>query len=242
MDRKLKIVIPVIAGVVAIGSGVGVAFARNDQPQVAQRPNVSYDTASDPTTQPETTTPYYCGGYGYGMMGYGYGAGFGITQQLADLLNSTPADIQARLQSGATLMDLASEQGVTQDQLVEAVMGPFNDHIDLMIKYGYVSQDDATTLRQRVRDQVQTMVNTPNGEQSSWWDYMDQMMDDYGCPGFGRGPNGTTPDESGTTTAPGYGPGGMMGGYGYSSAPATGRSGYGGMMGGFGGGFGGMMR
>ena len=159
------------------------------------------------------------------MMGNGYGAGSGITQQLASLLNNTPADIQSRLQAGATLMDLANEQGVTQDQLVEAIMARFNDHVDLMVKYGYISQDDAVTLRQQVREQVQTMVNTPNGEQLGWRDY----MDDYGCPGFGLGPDGAATDRNGDTDAPGYGSG-------CGGSPTAGGQG------GFGGGFGGMMR
>jgi hypothetical protein len=235
MDKKLKIAIPVIAGTLAIGSGVGAAFARNADQAAVERPAVAYETASTTGTQEETTYPYYCGGYG-GMMGYG--AGFGVTPQVADLLGTTPADLRDRLAAGTTLADIAAEQGVSLDQLVEAVIAPFNDRIDLMLKYGYITEDDAVTLREQAREQARNMVTSRYGDQSGWRDFMDEMMDDYGHGGMMWGwgaPDADETPDTGFTPGPGPGYGGMMGG-GYGG-------GYGGMMGGgFGGGFGGMMR
>jgi hypothetical protein len=252
MNKKLKIAIPVIAGVAAIGSSVGVAYARNvDQIQTVQQPTVNYDTASVLDTQSETPYPYYCGGYG--MMGYG--AGFGVTQQLADLLNTTPAELRTRLDSGATLADIAAEEGVTQDQLIETVVAPFNDHIDLMVKYGYVSQDDAVTLREQAREQAQTMITSQTSDQEGWWEHMDEMMDEYGHGGMMWGWDAHNQDQGNTAPdtddTPGYGPGGMMGGGGGTSSSRSGWGGFGDMMdglrgmmnsfGGMMGGFGGMM-
>jgi hypothetical protein len=240
MDKKLKIAIPVIAGVVAVSTGIGAAFATNsNQPRTAERPAVTYDAGDVTGAAAEDAYPYYCGGFG-GMMGYGNGAGFGVTQQLADLLNTTPADLRTQLESGQTLAEIADAQGVTRDQLIETMMAPYNDHIDLMVKYGYVTSDQAVTLRQQAREQLQATV-TSQYQEGDWWDYMDEMMDEYGCPGFGWG----APDEApngGGAAQPGYGPGGMMNGWGGSTAsPGQARGSFG-MMGGYGGGFGGMMR
>ena len=236
MDKKWKIAIPVIAGALAL-SGVTAAFASNaNQPPGVERPAVTYDTAGTTEAQDETAYPYHCG-YG-GMMGYG--AGFGVTQQLADLLGTTITDLRAQLEAGRTLAEIAAEQGVSQEVLIDTIIAPYNEHLDIMIKYGYLNEDEAVTLRQQTRERLQIAITSQYGDWEAWHEDMHEAMEEYGHGGMMWGWNGTTPD-TGNAPRPGYG--GMMRGWGGSpQAPDTGMApqrGFGGMMGGFGGG---MMR
>jgi len=216
MDKKLKIVIPVIAGALAV-SGVGAAFARNsDQAPALERAAVPYETVSANNTQDQTNSPYHCG-YG-GMMGYG--AGMALMPQVADLLGTTVADLRAQLEDGRTLAEIAAEQGVSQEQLIETIAAPYDEHLDIMVKYGYLTEDEAVTLRQQARERLQAQVTSQYTDRGDRWEYMEEMMDEYGH-------------------------GGMMGGWGGSSQTPndyTPQRGFGGMMGGFGGFGGGMMR
>jgi hypothetical protein len=246
MDKKLKIAIPVIAGALAITGGVSAAFAGNaGQAPAPERPAVAYDTASTNGTQDETASPYYCGEYG-GMMGRG--AGLAVTPQVADLLGTTIADLRAQLEAGRTLAEIAAERGVSLDQLIETVMAPYNDHLDIMVKYGYLTQDEALTLRQQARERLQTAMTSQYGDQGDRWEYMEEMMDEYGHGGmmdeYGHG--GMMGGWGGMMGGSGGmmgGGGGMMDGWGgFPQTPDTNttpRQGFGGMMGGFGGG---MMR
>ena len=202
MNKKLKIGIPVIAGVLALSTGIGVVAAKGADPTPAVQPPSSYQP--DVTNQDETTYSWYCGGFG-GMMGYG--AGFQVTQQVADLLGTTPAELQSRLNAGETLADIAGAAGVGQDQLTETMLAPFSDHLDIMLKYGYLTQAQADTLTQQARERIQTIINNGfsyDGDEDGDWGWMGGMMNGYG------GPQG----QSGTGAAPrsGYGYGGMMGG------------------------------
>jgi hypothetical protein len=222
MDKKLKIAIPVIAGALAL-SGVGAAFASNaDQPPAAERPAVTYDTAGTTDGQDDTTYANHCG-YG-GMMGDG--AGFGVTQQVADLLGTTTAELRAQLEAGRTLAEIAAEQGVSQEVLIDTIIAPYNEHLDIMVKYGYLTEDEAVTLRQQTRERLQIAITSQSGGWNAWHEDMHEAMEEYGHGGMMGG----------------FG-GGMMKGWGGSQqAPDTDTNtqrGFGRMMGGFGGG---MMR
>jgi hypothetical protein len=55
MNRKLMIVIPVIAAVLAIGIGTGVAYARGAEHSPAYQPVSNYSAAPPANTSDNTT-------------------------------------------------------------------------------------------------------------------------------------------------------------------------------------------
>jgi hypothetical protein len=216
MNKKLMIAIPVAAGVLALATGVGIASAKGAD-QAASYRNVSDYVAAPATIDSNNTNPsVYCGEVG-GMMNWGAGQGL-LSQQVATLLGTTVADLQSQLNSGKTLMDIAGAKGVSQDQLTKTMMAPFNDQMALMLKYGYLTQDQVNTMTAQMQQRLQTMVtsqiNTGNG---FGWGYMMQGN------GNGYGPG---------SMMQGY-RGGMMGGYApqTQNAPTNPRGGFGGMMG-----------
>jgi hypothetical protein len=206
MDRKWKIAIPVVAGILAIGTGLGVVAAKStDHSAAVYQPAGNYQTASTSTAPDNTTGLWYCDAVG-GMMGYG--AGFPVTPQVATLLGTTTADLTAQLNSGKTLAEIASAQGITQDELIQAMMARYEAHLSLMVQYGYLTQDQANSMTEQVQERLQTMVTSQlNYDGSGWNYYIGGMMGRY----YGGDDSQQQPGSE-SVPQPGYG--GMMGGYG----------------------------
>ena len=118
MNKKLVIAVSIIAGVLAVSTGVGVAFAKGaDQPSGA-----AANYASLPANNSANSSAVgYCGGPG-GMMGWNHML---LTPQVATLLGTTVSDLEAQLTSGKTLAELAAAKGVSQDQLKQTMLEAF---------------------------------------------------------------------------------------------------------------------
>jgi hypothetical protein len=142
-------------------------------------------------------------------------------------LGTTVADLESQLNSGKTLADIASAKGIKQDQLILTMMAPYKEHLDIMVKYGYLTQDQVNTFVQQAQQRLQTIVSSPLNDNNDWWDDMGAMMYGWG--------NSQQPGTSGVSPSL-YG--GMMNGWGYSQPqPGTNpvpQRGFGGMMGGSG--------
>jgi len=215
MKKRWKIGIIVLAGALALSTGIGIALAKNANNGGAIQAGY-YAVNDNGQFANETVNQWYCGGSG--LMG-GY-----LTPQLATLLGTTTADLKTQLTSGKTLADLAAAKGVSQAQLTQTMMGPYADHLAIMVKYGYLTQTQADDLAQQAQTRLQSVItsqfqlnngflgmggmmrgwfhrtqpgaSTPNDDNSSYG----------GCPM--AGPNGPAPAGNGTGT--GYGRG-MMG-------------------------------
>jgi len=204
MNRKWKIAIPIVAGLLAIGTGIGVVAAKSADHSAIYQPAGNYQTVSTSAALGNTTGLWYCGGVG-GMMGYG--AGFPVPPQVATLLGTTTADLEAQLNSGKTLADIASANGISQNQLIQTMMAPYEAHISLMVQYGYLTQDQANNMTEQMQERLQTMVTSQLNYDNSGWGYMGGMM------GLYSGGDGSQ-EQPGSNPVPQRGYGGMMGGYG----------------------------
>ncbi|MDO8472407.1 MAG: hypothetical protein Q7T05_01170, partial [Dehalococcoidia bacterium] len=135
MNRKMKIAISVVAGAVAIATGIGLAAAKGNSQNAVQTPTAQYEMSAVTSNPYSGTTSQLCGdAAGMGMMGQVVQM---TAQRMATLLGTTTADLQAQLQSGKTLADIAKEKGVTQDALAQTILAPMTDQMNLMVKYGY---------------------------------------------------------------------------------------------------------
>lgn len=142
-------------------------------------------------------------GQPYGMMGGQYG-GYGMmgswdygpmheymVSALADALNLSPEEIQNRINNGETPWEIAQEQGLSEEQIQQAMLDAHDKALDQAVEAGLLSQEQA--------------------------DWMDQHMEsmwsgDFGGFGGCHGPNGAGAPNSGTR----YGP--MMRQYGGTSS------------------------
>ncbi|MBI2958002.1 MAG: hypothetical protein HYY32_04080 [Chloroflexi bacterium] len=224
MNRKTKIAIPIIAGVVAAGTGIGLVAAQSagrDQ-AATYTPRDRYGTvATTSATGDGTVQPNWCGGPGAsGMMDQAFQA---TAQRVAALFGVTAADLQAQLQSGKTLAAMATEKGVSQDNLVKTILGPMSEQMDLMVKYGYMTREQADSMAGRMKTWAQNLT-TSKLTALDGAGFMGGMMGDMMGNMMG---DRNTPSKSGIGQTPGAGWGGMMQGGGMMGG------GMGGMMGGW---------
>ncbi len=184
MNRKMKILVTVAGlGLLVVGLFASSALAETPSP---------------------TPTP---NGGGYGMPCHGAGGGDPVTlTRVAALLNITADQLKQELTAGKTLAQVAQAKGISEDAVATTILAPRKDMLAVMARYGYLTQEQADQIYQRLTEVTKTAINT-----AAW-----------GTAGYGSG--GMM--QSGT----GYGPGGMMQG-GFGGA----QSGYGsGMMRGWG--------
>lgn len=171
-----------------------------------------------------------------------YGIGFmdGATlQRVATLLGTTTDDVVAQLQQGQTLVQIAQAKSVTDQALTDTLIQPVKDQLDLQVKYGYMSQDQANAMLQvqqtRVNNLINTAIGPSGGNGYGYGPYGGGMMGSGGWGGFGGMMNGFRGMMNGLG---GFmnGLGGMMGRFGGQAGnPGSTSNGFGGMMGGFGG-------
>jgi lambda repressor-like predicted transcriptional regulator len=204
MNRKWKIAIPIVAGILALGTGLGVVAAKSTDNSAVYQPAANYQTAGTNTALDNTTGLWYCNGVGAMM---GYGPGLPVNQQVAALLDMTPAELNAQLSSGKTLAEIASANGVSQEQLMQTLMVRYQEHLRLMEQCGNLTQEQASSLTEQVRERLQTMLNTRLSNDGSGWNYMGGEMGRY----YG---GDSSEQQPGGDTSPQRGYGGMMGGYG----------------------------
>lgn len=79
-------------------------------------------------------------------------------QAAADVLGMDVADVAARLRAGATLAELAQEQGVNADELVDVLVADAQERIDQAVANGRIDDEKAATLAERAEDRINRFV------------------------------------------------------------------------------------
>jgi len=176
--------------------------------------------------------------------------------RVAVVLGLTPAELTTQLQSGKTLAQLAKDKNVTSDKVVDAILAPHKDQLQLRVKYGYITQTQSDSYLATAKQQAEITLNRtfntsgvtggPNTPGYSANDMLSDCNNMMGSGGMGSmmGSNGGMMGGGGGMMSGG---GGMMGNYGSGRNTPRGSNSFGsggrGMMGGNSGGMmgGGMM-
>ena len=156
--------------------------------------------------------------------------------RVAQTLGLTQDELLFRLQGGETISEIASDQNIPEDQIVETIIVPYRDELQLQVKYGYISQEQADALLEQARDHARDLLDgdlsSPREYGSYSWEEMvddcNEMMGNWGGSQSGWGGMG----------------GSMMGGGMTGGSWDSSQNGWGGMMSGWNnmmGGLGGMM-
>ncbi len=216
MKRTHKILLIAVPAALALTGGItaGVLAApRPTLPTTANERAVAVTSVARPTDKDYAAwgCPFFTGNL----------------DQVTTLLGMTPAEIQAQLQAGKSLVDIAATKGVTEDQLVNAILGPMQTFMQEQVTASRWTQAQVDARLQYAEQHIRQLVETKG------LSFNNGLGNGYGCGGRGfggmmRGLFGNDRDET-------PGPGPATNGSGTSNT-------YGGMMGGFGGaGFRGMM-
>ena len=79
--------------------------------------------------------------------------------RMAQALNMTREQLISDLESGKTLTGIASEMGVSEEALVEAVIAPCRDQIRSQQNYGYITQEQAYAYLQEEEAYARTLLD-----------------------------------------------------------------------------------
>jgi hypothetical protein len=80
---------------------------------------------------------------GRGHMG-GYGPMMGnMWDDVAELLGMEADDLWSEVRSGRSLVEIAEEQGITEEELDAAILSSREAHLDWMVENGYMTQEEA---------------------------------------------------------------------------------------------------
>ncbi|RJQ36617.1 MAG: hypothetical protein C4555_07335 [Dehalococcoidia bacterium] len=144
----------------------------------------------------------------------------GNYQVIADLLGMTTEEIEAELQQGKSLVEIAASKGVSEDDLVAAILATMREFMQGHVTAGYWTQAQLESRLQFAEQHIRQLVNASGAS--------------YGYGGYGCGGNGGMMGGWGTgnTNRGSFGRGGMMGGWGTGNTN-RGSFGRGGMMGGW---------
>ncbi|HSF84336.1 MAG TPA: hypothetical protein VLG28_01590 [Acidimicrobiia bacterium] len=144
----------------------------------------------------ERITGFVNGEIQLGRGGFGGSRGFGPGLEAAtNLLGLDSSEITAQLQDGATLADLAEQQGVSVNELTAAMVAPAAEHLADHVEGGELTQYEADERLTRITERIEAMVNgdEPLGEQG-----FGRRSGGHRGGGFGPGANAV---ESATTNA-----------------------------------------
>lgn len=183
MGRKVKMLIIAasLAAVLALGFG-GIAMAAS--PNNVNNNGVSHS--------------------------YGQGAGLGgqgiCSDNVCTLLGLTAGEIQAQRQEGMSLVQIATAKGVTEEQLIKAVMTERQARIQERVTAGTLTQERATFMQQNMEQNVVRAINRTTVGKPEW---AGTNGAGQGCSTtgqmkrLGQGTPGTCNGESGLCTGPG---------------------------------------
>jgi hypothetical protein len=138
----------------------------------------------------------------------GQGAGFGkqgiCSDTVCKLLGLTAEQIQAQRHEGKSLVQIAATKGVSEQQLVEAILAARKAEIQARVTAGTLTQERANLMLQQMEQNVVRAVNRTTigppewagakgaGQGASTGQMRNQGQDargtGYGEPGLGTGP------------------------------------------------------
>lgn len=157
-------------------------------------------------------------GYGLATRGAWGGPDSSLTAVAAEVIGIEQADLVAELTAGATIADVAAENNVAPQAIVDAYVQPRTDTLDAAVAAGRITQDQADAMLAQMAAMISAKLDQP-------WEAQGNGNCDGTCTGTsgqgGSGPNWDDADGDGACDNYGSmqqnmrgGQGGMMGGRG----------------------------
>lgn len=136
---------------------------------------------------------------GFGMMGGAQGAPYGYSHMgddLEELLGIDHADIHAAHVAGKSLVEIAAEKGVTEAELIEAILTGRKAALQQAVEAGRLTQNSADQMLEFMATNIQAMVEAKGMGAMMGRGVPGGMMRGYGGSGACHG--GQPPAQQGT--------------------------------------------
>lgn len=101
-----------------------------------------------------------------GLDRFGLGGGFGL-DSIAEVLGLETDELMDRLADGEALLDLAEEQGVEVQDIVDAVLTDLDEQLAELVADERITQERADALRERIAEGIESLITSefpPFGE------------------------------------------------------------------------------
>ncbi|MFC1866241.1 hypothetical protein ACFLYB_05980 [Chloroflexota bacterium] len=125
-----------------------------------------YDDVVEPGTDDAWEPGEYCFGYqddaeSWGMHGHHNGMAGHITlEEMAEVLELTSEELLAKINEGQTIEQIALDQGISIEQVIEAALAPHAEMIAVLVEDGYLSQEQADEILEQARLRIEQLVAT----------------------------------------------------------------------------------
>jgi hypothetical protein len=104
-------------------------------------------------------------GHGMAMARGGHGAGLDTA---ADVLGMTPEELRAELQAGKRLAEVADEQGVDPQTVVDAVHAQMEETLQQAVADGRLTQEEADSILERMAEHEGDCLSAPGRPFAKW--------------------------------------------------------------------------
>jgi hypothetical protein len=204
-EIQMKKIIGIILATIAIAATALIAvpaFAKGEPPKVQTIAQATIATPIATTVTPATTSinPFYME-YSAAFCGGGLVMNDTVTlQRVATTLGITYDQLVTDLQNGQTIAFIATAQKVDLSKVIDTVVAAQTDMVNVLVKYGYINQDQANAIIANLRTRVESVLSATTPAGTSGY-------------GFGMMGSGTISPVTPVTFVTGYGYG-MMGGTG----------------------------
>ncbi|MBI2829837.1 MAG: hypothetical protein HYX81_01615 [Chloroflexi bacterium] len=96
-------------------------------------------------------------------MGGPHGHMYAYSTAVTNTLGLTPAEIEAQLAQGKSLVEIAATKSVTEDQLVQAILAQAKANLEQAVQAGYLNQEQATQQLTWLEQFIRQAVNNKDG-------------------------------------------------------------------------------
>lgn len=146
-----KRIASIAAGAAIVGSGLAgfgltSALAQTDETPTTEAP--AAEAPADGQTPPEGCI----GGPG------GRHGGPGL-EAMAEAIGITEDELQTALQDGSTPAEVAEENGVSRDELIDAVVASIEEHVAQEVEDGELTQEEADEKLAEIEDRAGDIVD-----------------------------------------------------------------------------------
>jgi uncharacterized protein YidB (DUF937 family) len=94
-------------------------------------------------------------GQSQGYAGYqGLGIGYGLDEAVTELLGMTPEEIQAERLEGKSLVQIAADQGISEDELVNTILAVKKEALDQLVSEGTITQEQADLRLTQMEERI----------------------------------------------------------------------------------------
>ena len=154
MKRKNWVAALIVTVTLAVALSAGVAFAHE----------------GTTTNEDSWGTESYCPGYeemeeimsGWGTGGYHMGLNDPVTlERVADVLNLTYDELTTRLDQGETIAQIAQAEGVNTSLVVNTVLAPHSEVIQIFANYGYLDETQAQDILEQAKERIEEAITHP---------------------------------------------------------------------------------